>query len=282
MRGCCLHQSVDEHRVKKRSFAFALAYIKCFRTYSVYLSLRHGVRRDTSLIRGRRKGGNNSQEKRKNPERSTHMDIDYGALFGIDEGGKEQGLAAPAGAEAPREETGQPAGTEMNGRSGTSPQEDAGAQGAKEQEAAEPAGEENQDTDAAVQEEPAAGGDEHSETGKEAKRVQDDARNAEFAAARRKAEAERDAAVEKAKADAQEEARKIIDEAFSRSGLMNPYTKKPITSKAEYDEYKQRYDEERKARVMKKSGMSDEEFEAFVNDLPEVRQARSLPTFVVG
>ena len=37
---CCLHQSVDEQRVKKRSFAFALAYIKCFRTYSVYLSLR--------------------------------------------------------------------------------------------------------------------------------------------------------------------------------------------------------------------------------------------------
>ena len=42
-RGCCLHQGVDEHRVKKRSFAFALVYIKCFRTYSVYLSFRHGV-----------------------------------------------------------------------------------------------------------------------------------------------------------------------------------------------------------------------------------------------
>ena len=38
-----MHQSVDEHRVKKRSFAFALAYIKCFHTYSVYLSFRHGV-----------------------------------------------------------------------------------------------------------------------------------------------------------------------------------------------------------------------------------------------
>ena len=35
-----MHQSVDEHRVKKRSFAFSLVYIKCFRTYSVYLSLR--------------------------------------------------------------------------------------------------------------------------------------------------------------------------------------------------------------------------------------------------
>ena len=39
-RGRCLLRGVDEHRVKKRSFAFALVYIKCFRTYSVYLSLR--------------------------------------------------------------------------------------------------------------------------------------------------------------------------------------------------------------------------------------------------
>ena len=39
-RACCLHRGADEHRVKKRSFAFALVYIKCFRTYSVYLSLR--------------------------------------------------------------------------------------------------------------------------------------------------------------------------------------------------------------------------------------------------
>ena len=42
-RGSCLHQGVDEHGAKKRSFAFALVYIKCFRTYSVYLSFRHGV-----------------------------------------------------------------------------------------------------------------------------------------------------------------------------------------------------------------------------------------------
>ena len=39
-RGCCLLRGVDEHRVKNRSFAFSLAYIKCFRTYSVYLSFR--------------------------------------------------------------------------------------------------------------------------------------------------------------------------------------------------------------------------------------------------
>ena len=39
-RACCLHRGADEHGAKKRSFAFTLAYIKCFRTYSLYLSLR--------------------------------------------------------------------------------------------------------------------------------------------------------------------------------------------------------------------------------------------------
>ena len=43
MRGRCLHLGIDEHGAKKRSFAFSLAYIKCFRTHSVYLSFRHGV-----------------------------------------------------------------------------------------------------------------------------------------------------------------------------------------------------------------------------------------------
>ena len=43
MRGCCLHFSIDENQMKMCSFAFAFAYIKCFRTYSVYLSFRHGV-----------------------------------------------------------------------------------------------------------------------------------------------------------------------------------------------------------------------------------------------
>ncbi len=192
------------------------------------------------------------------------MEIDYGALFGIDEGGKEQEAAEPA-----TDETTQ-------------------AQGAEEQEAADPAEEETQDTSAEDAQETAEDGEEHSETGKQtpekypqgagrirnAAEPQTAAHNAQFAAARRKAEAERDAAVEKARTDAQEEARRTIDEAFKNSGLVNPYTKKPITSKAEYDEYRQRFDAERKARVLKKSGMSDEEFDAFVNDLPEVKQAK--------
>ena len=58
MRGQCLLRDIDEHRVKKRSFAFTVGYIYCFRTYLLYLSFRHGVlilyRRATFLLRGRR------------------------------------------------------------------------------------------------------------------------------------------------------------------------------------------------------------------------------------
>ncbi len=170
------------------------------------------------------------------------MEIDYGALFGIDAGGNEQEAAEPA-----QEETTQ-------------------AQGAEAQEAAEPAGEETQEP---------APGQEPGEGGKERRERQTTEQNAAFAAARRKAEAERDAAVEKARTDAREEARRTIDEAFRNSGLVNPYTKQPITSKAEYDAYRQRYDAERKASLLKKSGMSDAEFSAFIDGLPEVQQAKA-------
>lgn len=172
------------------------------------------------------------------------MEIDYGALFGIDAGGNEQEPAEPA-----QEETTQ-------------------AQGAEAQEPAEPAGEETQEP--APAQEPAEGGEESRGADR-----QTPEQNAAFAAVRRKAEAERDAAVEKARTDAREEARRTIDEAFRNSGLVNPYTKQPITSKAEYDAYRQRYDAERKASVLKKSGMSDAEFSAFIDGLPEVQQAKA-------
>lgn len=163
-------------------------------------------------------------------------EIDYGAVFGIDEGGNEQEVAAPA----------------------TETEE---AQGAEEQEVAEPA-----------EQEESTGGTE--ETGAEEGAEQTPEERSRFAAARRKAEAERDAAVQKAREDAQAEAQRVIDEAFKNSGLTNPYTKQPITSKAEYDEYRARFEAEKKARLLKKSGMTDEEFNQFVSELPEVRQAK--------
>lgn len=177
-------------------------------------------------------------------------DIDYGALFGIDAEGAE--VTEPA-----------------------EPSADTTAQGANEQEPAEPAVVEQQEetTEGAEDGGKSAGGD-SPEGQADGQKQQTPEQNAQFAAARRKAEAERDAAIAKARQDAQAEAQRTIDEAFRNSGLSNPYTKKPITSKAEYDEYRTRLEADRKARLLKKSGMSDDEFREFVQGLPEVKQAK--------
>lgn len=170
------------------------------------------------------------------------MDIDYGALFGIGEGENGQEAADPAA------EAGQ-------------------AQGAEEQEAADPA-EEEQDADNSEGTDAETGSEASKEGGQSAEE------NSRFAAARRKAERERDAAIARARQDAQEEARLAIDEAFKNCGLTDPYTKKPINSKAEYDAYRARFDTERKKQIAKKSGMTDGEFEDFIANLPEVREAK--------
>lgn len=187
-------------------------------------------------------------------------DIDYGALFGINAEGAE--VTEPAG-----------------------PSADTTAQGENEQEPAEPAVVEQQEETTGEAEEGGQSAGEDSPEGQAAQPEQNPQgvrpaaqqtpeQNAQFAAARRKAEAERDAAIAKARQEAQAEAQRTIDEAFRNSGLTNPYTKKPITTKAEYDEYRARFEAEKKARILKKSGMSDEEFKQFVEGLPEVKQAK--------
>lgn len=113
-----------------------------------------------------------------------------------------------------------------------------------------------------------------SESGDNAAVGQSSEENSRYAAARRKAEAERDAAVKKAQDDAKAEADKYIDGVIASIGMVNPYTKQPITNRAEYDAYKQQFDIDKKSRVLKGSGMSEEEFKQFVSELPEVKAAR--------
>lgn len=118
--------------------------------------------------------------------------------------------------------------------------------------------------------EPAADEETQEEAPKEEPKKTD--QDAKFAAARRKAE--RDAEIAKIRQEAQEEANQKFEQFFANSGLVNPYTRQPIRSKAEYDAYRVQYEAEQKASLLKKSGMSDAEFQAFVSGLPEVRQAR--------
>lgn len=95
--------------------------------------------------------------------------------------------------------------------------------------------------------------------------------NAAFAAARRKAERERDAAIQAAREDAQRQ----IDEFYKNCGITDPFTGKTVKTKAEYDAYKAREAEEKRNELKETAGMSDEDFRAFVDNLPEVQEARA-------
>lgn len=75
-------------------------------------------------------------------------------------------------------------------------------------------------------------------------------------------------------AGARMEAQRAIDEVFALSGLKNPYTGQAITSKAEYDAYKEQFAREQRAEVLRRTGMTEEEFSRFIQDTPEVREAR--------
>lgn len=162
-------------------------------------------------------------------------DIDYGAVFGVDLGENAQETAAPADTNE--------------------------VQGAKEQETAEPAEQEETTTDSSD----AAEQDDHEQSPE---------LRAKFAAIRRKAEAERDEAIAKAKASLEAEHKKKLDEMYAHSGMVNPYTKKPIANKEEYDAYLDQHAAERKQAVMRKTGMNDAEYEEYISSLPEVREAR--------
>lgn len=178
-------------------------------------------------------------------------EIDYGVVFGVTEelaaaeGAKEQEPANPA----PQAEE---------------------AQGAEEQDPAVPAA--DQDTDPGDQ--PQDEGDGSEEEDGQGKPAQSPEERARYAAARRKAEQERDAAIERARQEAERNAQQQLDASIAALGLVNPYTKQPITTKAEFDAFKTRRLEEQKSKVLTKSGMSQEEFNQFLQDLPEVREAK--------
>lgn len=94
--------------------------------------------------------------------------------------------------------------------------------------------------------------------------------NARFAAARRKAEAERDEAIRKIRAESDE----YVSGAIKALGIISPYTGKVIETKAEYDDYIVRQSDIKRKQIVEKAGMSDAEYKEFVESLPEVRAAR--------
>ena len=101
----------------------------------------------------------------------------------------------------------------------------------------------------------------------EPKQVQSPEQNAAFRNMRLKIEAE-------ARTKAQAEAARAVDQAIAGMGLRDPYTDKPITTKAEYDAYKQRHETEVIGRELSKAGISREAMDALINAHPAIRQAQ--------
>lgn len=141
-------------------------------------------------------------------------------------------------------------------------------EGANEQEIAEPV---TDDMPEGVEEqEPAAPADEPTETEVEETEAPVVDENAKYAAARRKAEAERDEAIAQAKA----ERKRTVEEILTAIDMRDPYTGRRITTEEELAEYRKRHDEERSAEFKRRAGMGDEEYKSFVDSLPEVRAAK--------
>lgn len=168
-------------------------------------------------------------------------DIDYNALFGLDAGENEPETAEPAAGQESTEENAQ---EESDARDPEKmqegPAEDAQEAGENEPEVAEPA------------------------------KAQGKEKNARYAAARRKAEAERDAAVQKAR----DEADGLLKDVLAASGLTDPFTGKAVTTREEFEQYRKSQVNEKRRSIQRKVGMTDAEFDGFIESLPEVQAAK--------
>lgn len=166
-------------------------------------------------------------------------DIDYNAVFGLDSDAEN----APGGEEQDPAE----------------PAEEEDTEGEEEQEAAEPAEDSGESPDDTGAEEQDSSGE------KKPKGKKDSV----YAAARRRAEAEADAKAE-AKATA------MLNEMISGYNWTDPYTGQQIKTKAEYESYLEKFNEDQRKKVQEKSGMNDEQYDKYVAGLPEVREARKI------
>lgn len=92
------------------------------------------------------------------------------------------------------------------------------------------------------------------------------------AEARRKAE--RESYKAQLKQELEAENAKKMDSIIASMGRVNPFTKKPINTMAELEEYNRENDKRRKAERLSKLGISQEDFDELVENHPTVKAAK--------
>lgn len=165
--------------------------------------------------------------------------MDYDKIFGVDTSGEPTGDTGPEGPQGEREPEAD-AG-ETNAPSG---QQTATAAGAETGTPAEGEGAGNEEPGGQTPEEKGAG---NAGAGIDSQTREQIAREIRARAA------------------------KQLDESIAALGLTNPYTKEPIKNKADYDAYRAKVDEDRRAKLLKKAGMSEEEFAKLAAEQPDIK-----------
>ena len=94
--------------------------------------------------------------------------------------------------------------------------------------------------------------------------------NRRYAAARRSAEAERDAAIARA-----ERAEAQLKDIFQKAELENPYTGEKITNAEEFAAWAETRTKKQAEKFRRQTGMTEEEYEKMIEELPEVQAARA-------
>lgn len=175
------------------------------------------------------------------------MDIDHIT----NSGANEQGVAAPAQTSAV----------------------EAGNEGARGQEIAEPAGTvEDHMTAGSSEGDPVGALGDIGPAGEKSKPVQSAEENAQFAAARRKAEREARLEAERIRA---EEGRKQ-DALIAGLGFTHPETGLPVRTRAEYEAMQAATARQKNADLARRAGMSEEEWNRHVESAPAVVEARAM------
>lgn len=165
--------------------------------------------------------------------------MDYDKIFGVDTSGDPVGDTGPAGPPGERE-------PEVDAGAANTPsgQQTAAAAGAETETPAEVEGAGNEEPGGQTPEEKGAG---NAGAGIDSQTREQIAREIRARAA------------------------KQLDESIAALGLTNPYTKEPIKNKADYDAYRAKLDEDRRTKLLKKAGMTEEEFAKLAAEQPEIK-----------
>lgn len=104
--------------------------------------------------------------------------------------------------------------------------------------------------------------------------------NAKYAKARREAEAERDQALadveERIKQAREEGRREGQNSLLQKAGLENPYDHTQITDIDQFDAYWSKHKEAEQQQRLRDMSMTQEQYDEYVGNLPEVQEARRL------